>query len=347
MTAPGKTETATYPYPHLLAAKPDHFCWRKSTAKTRTGFTLVELLVVIAIIGILVALLLPAIQAAREAARRTQCMNNLRNLGTATLLHHDAHRHFPSGGWGFAWVGLPDRGSGERQPGGYVYNILPFIEEGPLHDLGKGLPMNQQLQASAQRVATAIPIFNCPSRRPAIPYHNRQGQGLRGSAPVQVSGRTDYAGNGGDIFVFYGQGPTTLEQGDNTFNWPSMANNTGLVFLRSKIQVKQIKDGSSNTYFVGEKYINPQHYTDGQDPGDNESMYSGDDHDVARWTADQPTRDQPGLALHKAFGSAHDSGFNMMFCDGSVRHLSFDINISTHRGLGNRKDGIVIDKSNL
>jgi prepilin-type processing-associated H-X9-DG protein len=111
--------------------------------------------------------------------------------------------------------------------------------------------------------------------------------------------------------------------------------------------VKHVKDGTSNTYFVGEKYINPQHYANGQDPGDNESMYRGDDHDVARWTADPPARDRPGLAYHKAFGSAHDSGFNMMFCDGSVRNLSFDIDIKTHRGLGNRKDGIVIDKGDL
>jgi prepilin-type processing-associated H-X9-DG protein len=208
--------------------------------------------------------------------------------------------------------------------------------------------MDQKLKASATRVATALPIFNCPTRRDAIPYANTAGQAQRprGSAPVEVSGRTDYAGNGGDVFVFYGQGPSTLEQGDDPgFGWPSMESNTGLVFLRSKIRVGQIEDGTSHTYFVGEKYINPDHYTDGQDPGDNESMYSGDDHDVARWTAARPARDRHGLALHKSFGSAHDTGFNMMFCDGSVRHTAFDIEMSAHRGLGNRKDGIVINQS--
>lgn len=316
--------------------------------RTKAGFTLVELLVVIAIIAMLVTLLLPAVQAAREAARRTQCTNNLRNMGVATLLHHDAHGHYPSGGWGYRWVGLPDRGFGESQPGGFVYNILPFIEESALHDLGSGLPMDQKLQASAQRVATAIPIFNCPTRRDSIPYKNNQGGSIRGSDPVTVAGRTDYAGNGGDIFVFYGSGPDTLEQGDApNYAWPSMKTNTGLVFLRSKIRIGQIEDGTSNTYFVGEKYVNPDHYTTGQDPGDNESMYSGDGHDVGRWTAVQPTRDRHGLVRHPAFGSAHSTGLNMMFCDGAVRHISYEVEMRTHKGLGNRRDGIVVDKTSF
>ena len=101
------------------------------------GFTLVELLVVIAIIGILVALLLPAIQAAREAARRSQCQNNLKQLALGCLQHHDTFGMLPSGGWSWHWTGDPDMGFGREQPGSWLYHILPFIEEDDLHAAGR------------------------------------------------------------------------------------------------------------------------------------------------------------------------------------------------------------------
>ena len=104
----------------------------------RTGFTLVELLVVITIIGILIALLLPAVQAAREAARRMQCTNHLKQIGLAMLNHEQAHKQFPTGGWGWGWIGDPDRGFDHRQPGGWVYNILPYLEQDALYNLQKG-----------------------------------------------------------------------------------------------------------------------------------------------------------------------------------------------------------------
>src|SRR5262245_49417000 len=103
----------------------------------RKAFTLVELLVVIAIIGILIALLLPAIQAAREAARRSQCKNNLKQFGLAALSHLSAQKYFPTGGWGFKWVGDADRGYGMNQPGGWAYSLLPFIEGSPVRILGR------------------------------------------------------------------------------------------------------------------------------------------------------------------------------------------------------------------
>src|SRR5882762_3042492 len=103
------------------------------------GFTLVELLVVIAIIGILVALLLPAIQAARESARRSQCMNNLKQLGIASHQFHDTYKFLPSAGWSDWWVGCPDVGMGKNQPGSWAYQLLNFIEESARAGIGQGL----------------------------------------------------------------------------------------------------------------------------------------------------------------------------------------------------------------
>jgi prepilin-type N-terminal cleavage/methylation domain-containing protein len=136
----------------------------------RRGFTLVELLVVIAIIGVLVALLLPAVQAARESARRIQCSNHLKQIGLAFHNHHDSLGHLPTGGWGWNYVGDPDGGFSENQPGGWTYNILPYIEQQALREIGIG-QMGPLKQAELARlVGTPIKFYHCPSRRPARLY---------------------------------------------------------------------------------------------------------------------------------------------------------------------------------
>ena len=139
---------------------------------SRRGFTLVELLVVIAIVGILLALLLPAVQAARESARRGQCKNHLKHLGLAFLAHEQAHGVFPSCGWGGAWVGVPDRGTGRSQSGGWAYQTLPYLEQQALFDIGLGLsgnshgPITSLLFKGSSSIATSTP-FPLPMDRAA------------------------------------------------------------------------------------------------------------------------------------------------------------------------------------
>src|SRR5512140_625089 len=164
--------------------------WRKR------GFTLVELLVVITIIGILIALLLPAVQAAREAARKVQCNNQLKQMSLACLQHEQANKFLPSGGWCYVWAGDPDRGFDRRQPGGWLYNIMPYIEQLPLHNMGIGLDPTTAAKRNllAKCAQTPLAIFICPSRRSAINYPNSYFSQVN-ITPVSTAARTDYAAN--------------------------------------------------------------------------------------------------------------------------------------------------------
>jgi prepilin-type N-terminal cleavage/methylation domain-containing protein/prepilin-type processing-associated H-X9-DG protein len=322
----------------------------------RRGFTLVELLVVIAIIGILIALLLPAVQAARESARRTQCRNNLKQIGLAYLNHHDAHRHFPTGGWGWHWTGDPDRGFDKSQPGGWAYNILPFMEQESLREQGGGGNPNViepvQMAEAAVVGARPVPGFICPTRRQAIvplPFvHGPCCGGLyfQNSDRPLGAGRMDYAACAGDGTTANTGGPASLADGDSTFTWPAaIRNSSGITFARSEIKIADVLDGTTNTLIVAERFIEPLYYERGTKTDDDQHAFVGHDHDTLRWTNVNfpPQRDRDlGTAANTqtfSFGSLHADGFNAAFADGSVRTIRYEISPNIYVLLGNRKDG--------
>ena len=324
-----------------------HRNYQKSSA-----FTLVELLVVITIIGILIALLLPAVQAAREAARRLQCTNNLKELGLAALNQERAQGFLPGGGWGNKWAGDPDRGYGDRQPGGWVYDLLPFMEQQALHDMGS----NGNYAARSQKAAVPVATLNCPTRRPAItyPYLDQSWWAYVNITPGSMIARCDYAANGGDRYAgacWAGPSSAGLGDGYTASDWAGFLNgdawSSGVVYLHSKLPISAITDGLSNTYFAGERRCDADHYFDGTVPDDDQGWDAGEDSDNIRWTVNDPNyvprQDQSGCGASLNFGSAHAGSFNMVFCDGSVRSINYMIDLETHRRLGNRKDGLPVD----
>ncbi|MHB1034077.1 MAG: DUF1559 family PulG-like putative transporter [Pirellulales bacterium] len=334
-------------------------------SRRATGFTLVELLVVIAIIGILFALLLPAVQAAREAARRSQCGNNVTQLALGAMSHESAVGFFPTGGWARVWLGHPDRGFDKRQPGGWIYNILPFVDQQTLRDLGANGQGTTVEDANAQRITTPLAGMNCPSRRAAAlcdlsPTYKIQFRLTAGS--LTKLARSDYAMNGGDYVQWWydEHAPPDLATGDDpSFRWDDMSRQTGISHQRSQVKMANIKDGTSSTFLIGEKFIDQDHYTDGMDLGDSETMYCGDHNDLIRWTGiistagtatynNLPRQDRSTLGEGNHvqwFGSAHAGVLNMSFCDGSVRSISYSIDGEVYRRLGNRQDGLSVDSS--
>ena len=340
----------------------------------KTGFTLVELLVVIAIIGVLVALLLPAIQAAREAARRNSCKNNLKQLALGCLNHESQTGHYPTGGWGDDWIGDPDRGYGRLQPGGWIYNILPFIEQNALHALPadglKSTVTAQQNTGAGQMLRQPIAIINCPSRRsgvflagPVADAHNAN------IDPNDLIGRSDYAGNGGTQTPL-GGGPGNYQAIDefrllDQFSTigtvcrdkdDSNKFYNGIFCQQSEIAIRNIEDGTANTYLVGEKYLNQNFYEGPSDAetsgnkfasGDNETWCTGMNNDNYRDSGRIPRADSltpvTGESLRgdgsSIFGSAHDGSFNMAYCDGHIEAISYDIDLQVHRNNSNRSDG--------
>lgn len=305
------------------------------------AFTLIELLVVISIIGVLVALLLSAVHAAREAARRMQCNNNLKQIGLAMQMHHDLHRHMPTGGWGNAWVGDPNYGFGEHQPGGWVFNVLSFLEQDNLRQTAQGLQPLPRREALQKMLSHSVSPFNCPSRRSAELFSYLSPNALRNTDLPKTAAKSDYAINGGSHRIDSGEGPASHSVSDvRTYVWPPVKDFNGVSFVRSRVRFADLTDGLSNTYLAGEKYVSIS------DPkgfgGDDQTMFIGDDADIRRWGSGPPLSDHSRLENRWAFGSRHSSVCGFVFADGSVHNINYSIDERTHALLSDRRDGQVV-----
>lgn len=334
-------------------------------SQRRGGFTLVELLVVIAIIGILVALLLPAIQAAREAARRTECTNHLKQIGLAMHNHHDVYRMLPSGGrhWSdypsfssdpnnnsgpFTYAGTPD--IAPVQGAGWMYQILPFIEQVAVHE-GSGKTGVDRARDPMQH---AIPDYYCPSRRPAEPgpggnhpqvrYKNMNvGQT---SGPL---GKNDYAGcclntNWWELASRWHVFPDNIAVSaagfvDMSYETDGAIYRTDYYGNRTQVGAfRTLQDGTANTLIVSEKRYRLVDI--GGNPGyDNEGYICGWDWDTMRRGDWPPLPDDKSAGPDSRFGSSHPGGINALFGDGSVRLVSFDVEIEVFARMCHRADG--------
>ncbi len=309
----------------------------KPNHRSSHGFTLIELLVVIAIIAVLIALLLPAVQQAREAARRSTCKNNLKQMGIAMHSYHEVKKMFP---YGCLSEGVDLSGYG------WATFLLPYLDQAPLYDQ---LDFNEQLPVdltNAQVVAaigTPLEVYICPT----APLDPRYNGGNRG--------RNDYMGNNGN-------------REDGLFLRVSDTNHKGI----GAVNISNIIDGSSNTFAIGESafgalksidnYLaatDESNSTSGTDPG----VWAGniqDDPDAFDFLGATDAPDE--MVLKKtsalfgiggdddAFGSYHQGGAHFLLGDGSVRFISENIQAvadpgsnykiyGTYNKLGSREDG--------
>ena len=334
------------------------------------GFTLVELLVVIAIIGVLIALLLPAIQAAREAARRIQCANHLKQISVAFANHDSAHGHYPTGGWSFQWIGDPDRGYGLDQPGSWPFNILEYIEMGQVRNMAAntagGAPGTQKYIVLTEMTTIPIPTYYCPSRRPAVATAPKSyltdRQRNAGMPDSKVVSKCDYAANIGNIDNAGDDDrknmvPTSTDKDEiANFAWLDNGDYDGICYYRSIISSVDVTDGTAYCYMVGEKFLNPPAYDGSWNNKsinysycDNEVAFSGYNRDFHSSVHKNfpPKFDKDGSKNYIAFGSAHPGGFNMAFCDGSVHVINYEIDLLLHERLGRRNDNQVISLEDL
>ncbi len=329
---------------------------------TKRAFTLVELLVVIAIIGVLVALLLPAIQAARESARRTQCTNHLKQIGLAVQNHHDTYKRIPNSRRRFDYIT-------------WAAELWPFLEAGNIATTWDRFNTYYNQQEAAR--TAQVPIYLCPSRR-APPQLSLTGDNDDGNANGDnVPGALgDYACNTGDTSPDASDNDNTYERSDGTLKEPTgpfrfsghggddegaskNANNTvdlSKISLEYKVTFSQITDGLSNTVFVGEKHVptdGPNGSWFGHIAAKDNSIYNPD-----FWSsigrkgghlspiASPSDGSQGGQAMsewNKNFGSWHPGICQFVFGDGSVHPINVDIDLYMLGQICHKSDGKTVD----
>ncbi|XZE51915.1 DUF1559 domain-containing protein [Planctomycetaceae bacterium SH139] len=274
----------------------------------RTAFTLIELLVVIAIIGILVGLLLPAAQAARESVRRISCANNLKQIGLAVHNHHDTQSFFPSGGWDWnapPWYIDGQPAVGEAQRAGWAFQLLPFLEQSNTWAAGPETAIGQPVSG-----------YFCPSRR--------------GMQTINMPDQYVPAVTGG-----------TLQHALCDYA-ASNRNGSGVIRRWRPRRFRDVIDGTSNTLLAGDKRLNLALLGQPQED-DNEGYTAGWNSDTVRQTDKLPLPDFIGLGDGDGrFGSSHPGVFQVVLTDGSTRSVAYTIDEVTFRHLGDIHDGQVL-----
>ncbi len=279
---------------------------RRFSRPNRAGFTLIELLVVIAIIAILIALLLPAVQQAREAARRTECKNKLKQIGIAFHNHHDQYRKLPTGGDHREWGDYACCAATHPDFYTWAFHILPFIDQTPLYNIGK-------VQGNLNRLRTTpVAAFACPTRRSGRLYRNRS--------------KSDYASNCG---TNNSNGAVSRTRDMVDLKFKDFTDGTTNTMLVAEARIHRAYMDSGQTGYHS----------------DNEDVFTtGYADDSGRRVTKVPEGDlidpsTPGSLCHGQFGSSHVGGMNCVLVDGSVQFLSENINLTVFRNLGIRNDG--------